>query len=219
MPTQTTDAPYIATHRPEPPPPPSAMKARHYHLAYDAGERGKCITQARWAAPEDASMWAAAFRVASRAGDGVAIDGNHYLTRFGVDPAIWPGASGARAKADAPARDPAAGSLVATYRPDGVGGVALYNWIMNNQTAIQLVSAGRRRPGHSGCVCLLGWRHQQRHRRSVPPFRRSRPPFRNALGSDKGPGRWPPMAASRPTTTSSMPTTSAVVFTLSPRQK
>ena len=35
-------------------------------------------------------MWAAAFR-APPEGDEVAIDGNHYLTRFGVDPGKWPG--------------------------------------------------------------------------------------------------------------------------------
>ena len=44
-PVQVEEVPYIACHRPEPPPPP--LKGRHYHLAYDGGERVKCITQAR----------------------------------------------------------------------------------------------------------------------------------------------------------------------------
>ena len=107
MPTQTAEAPYIATHRPTPTP-LSSMTARHYHLAYDGGERGKCITQAGWAAPEDASMWAAAFRSPPE-GDDVAIDGNHYLTRFGVDPATGQPVR-CRGKGRCAARDPASGT-------------------------------------------------------------------------------------------------------------
>ena len=108
MAIQTADAPYIATHRPEPPP-LSSMTARHYHLVY-TGERGKCITQARWTSPEDAAMWAAAFR-APPEGDDVAIDGSHYLTRFGVDPATGqPQRCAARAGAQLGIRQLAAGS-------------------------------------------------------------------------------------------------------------
>ena len=108
-PVQVGEVPYIASHRPEPPAAPP-LKARHYHLAYTyTGDRGsgKCITQARWAAPEDASMWAAAFR-APPEGDDVAIDGNHYLTRFGVDPASGQ-SQRCNGKGRCAARNPAAG--------------------------------------------------------------------------------------------------------------
>lgn len=107
MPVQMEEAPYIARNRPEPPALP-ALKDRHYHLAYTGGDRGKCMTQARWAAPEDASMWAAAFRAPPEA-DAVAVDGNHYLTKFGVD-----AASGqpqrCKGKGRCAARNPAAGT-------------------------------------------------------------------------------------------------------------
>ena len=107
-PVQLESAAYIASHRPEPPAPPP-LKARHYHLAYTyTGDLGKCITQARWAAPEDASMWAAAFR-APPEGDEVAIDGNHYLTRFGVDPGTGQ-AQRCNGKGRCAARNPAAGT-------------------------------------------------------------------------------------------------------------
>ena len=106
-PVQVEEVPYIACHRPEPPPPPQ-LKGRHYHLAYDGSERVKCITQARWAAPEDASMWAAAFRAPPEA-DEVAIDGNHYLTRAGLDPATGQ-PQRCKGKGRCAARNPAAGS-------------------------------------------------------------------------------------------------------------
>ena len=104
MVTPTEDSPYIACHRTETPPQPR-LKARHYHLVY-TGERGKCVTQARWALPEDASMWAAAFRSPPEA-DEAAIDGNHYLKQFGMDLATG---QPQRCKGRCPARQPNAGS-------------------------------------------------------------------------------------------------------------
>ena len=47
MATQTADAPYIATNRPATPPPPP-LNAKHYHIVF-SGEKGKAVTQARWA--------------------------------------------------------------------------------------------------------------------------------------------------------------------------
>ena len=107
MVTQSDDAPYIASHRPEPPSPSPMLKARHYHLAYE-GERGKAVTQARWSLPEDAGMWAVAFRSPPE-GDEAAIYGHHYLTQSGMNPASGQ-AQRCKGGRGCPARDPAAGT-------------------------------------------------------------------------------------------------------------
>ena len=104
MVTQLEAAPYIATNRPATPPPPQ-LSGVHYHLVF-AGEKGKAVTQAMWAMPEDAGMWAAAFRSPS---DETAIEGEYYLRRFGVDPATGQ-AQRCKGKGRCAARNPAAGS-------------------------------------------------------------------------------------------------------------
>ena len=106
MPVQMEEAPYIARNRPEPPALP-ALKDRHYHLAF-RGEQGKAITQARWAAVEDAAVWSGAIR-SPAATDEVAIDGNHYLTRAGLNPNTAQ-AERCRGGRNCPARDPASGT-------------------------------------------------------------------------------------------------------------
>ena len=53
-------------------------------------------------------MWAAAFRAPPEA-DEVAVDGNHYLTRFGVDPASGQ-PQRCSGKGRCAARNPAAGT-------------------------------------------------------------------------------------------------------------